>query len=92
MISITFHNSNKLIISILKFLQNRLILTSILLTSKFYNDVFYGNHLVAYVGGVNLQEMNLLESEFLSLLDWRIWVDSEEYDFYLKGLMQHFEI
>lgn len=71
------NKSNKLLIkmTIPYSHQFRLILSSILLTSKFYNDVFYGNHFVAYVGGVHLQEMNLLESEFLDLIDWRIWVD-----------------
>ena len=62
-----------------------------LLTSKFYNDVFYGNHFVAYVGGVQLSEMNSLEAEFLNLIDWRLWMETSEYDFYMKGLLQHFE-
>ena len=68
----------------------RLILTSVLLTSKFYNDIFYGNHFVAYVGGVNLEEMNLLEAEFLKFLDWKLWVDISEYERYYKSLIQHF--
>lgn len=68
----------------------RLILTAALLTSKFYNDVFYGNHFVAYIGGVHLEEMNLLEVEFLKFIDWRLWVDPSEYEFYFKGLLQHF--
>jgi hypothetical protein len=62
-----------------------------LLTSKFYNDVFYGNHFVAYVGGVHLQEMNLLESEFLNYIDWKLWVEPAEFDFYTKGVLSHFE-
>ncbi len=62
-----------------------------LLTSKFYNDVFYGNQFVAYVGGIQLAEMNSLETEYLNLLDWRLWVDSTEFDFYQKGLLSHFE-
>ncbi len=68
----------------------RLILAAVLLTSKFYNDIFYGNHFVAYIGGVHLDEINLLEAEFLKFLDWRLWVDPQEYDFYMRGLMQHF--
>ena len=68
----------------------RLILTSVLLTSKFYNDIFYGNHFVGYIGGVSTQEVNLLESTFLEWLDWRLWVDPPEYDYYLKGLIEHF--
>jgi len=67
-----------------------LILTAVLLTSKFYNDIFYGNHFVAYVGGVSLEELNLLEVEFLKFLDWKMWVDPLEYEMYLKGLIQHF--
>ena len=45
---------------------------------------------MAYVGGVTLDELNLLEAEFLKLLDWKLWVDPSEYDNYLKGLIQHF--
>jgi hypothetical protein len=68
----------------------RLILTAALVTSKFYNDVFYGNHFIAYIGGVSLEELNLLEVAFLKYLDWRLWVEPADYDFYLKGLIQHF--
>jgi hypothetical protein len=62
-----------------------------LITSKFYNDIFYGNHFAAYIGGIQLDEMNLLESEFLNYIDWKLWVETAEYDFYLKGVLQHFE-
>lgn len=72
---------------ILTLLFYRLILTAVLVTSKFYNDVFYGNHFVSYVGGVTLEEMNLLEVDFLKFLDWKLWVDPMEYDNYLKGLI-----
>ena len=65
----------------------RLILASVLLTSKFYNDIFYGNHFVAYTGGVHLQEMNLLEVEFLKYLRWKLWIDPQEYDIYFKGVV-----
>jgi Cyclin len=48
--------------------------------SKFYNDVFYGNHYVGYIGGVDLKEINILEKEFLRFINWRLWVDPLEYD------------
>jgi len=69
----------------------RLILTSILLTSKFYNDVYYGNNFAAFVGGVHLKELNVLEAEFLNYIDWALWVEPEEFDFYLRGVLAHFE-
>ena len=47
---------------------------------------------MAYIGGVHLEEMNLLEAEFLRFLDWRLWVDPAEYEFYGRGVLQHFAI
>jgi hypothetical protein len=65
----------------------RLILAAVLLASKFYNDVYYGNQHVGFVGGVDLNEINILEKEFLIFIDWSLWVDPAEYNFYLQGLL-----
>jgi hypothetical protein len=59
--------------------------------SKFYNDIFFGNHFVAYIGGVDLKEMNLLEAEFMKFIDWKLWVEPSEYVLYLNNLTLHFE-
>lgn len=32
----------------------------------------------------------MLELEFLKMLNWKLWVDPQEFDIYLKGLLQHF--
>jgi Cyclin len=59
-------------------------LTTVLLTSKFFNDVFYGNNFIAAMGGVSLQELNFLEAEFLALVNWRLWVEpTTEFEMYL---------
>ena len=69
----------------------RLILSAVLLTSKFYNDVFYGNHFLAFVGGISLPEMNLLEAEFLKLVNWALWVTPEtEFEMYLAGVIRQY--
>lgn len=53
--------------------------------------MFYGNHYLAYVGGVSLGELNLLEAEFLGLLQWKVWVEADtEYEIYLQGVVNHF--
>lgn len=36
----------------------RLLLTAILICSKFFNDLYYGNNDIAYLGGVSLEELN----------------------------------
>jgi hypothetical protein len=57
-------------------------------TSKFYNDIFYGNHFIAYVGGVSLQELNLLEAYYLKTIDWAVWVEPQaEFEMYLQGVL-----
>jgi hypothetical protein len=53
--------------------------------------VFYGNHFLAYVGGISLQEMNLLEGEFLKLVNWSLWVEPlTEFESYLAGVIRQF--
>jgi len=64
----------------------------VLVTSKFYNDVFYGNHYLAFIGGVSLQELNLLEGHFLHLISWQVWVDAEgDHNLYKQGVLTHFQ-
>ena len=86
-----FHSPPSLYIICIITYFYRLILSAVLLTSKFYNDVFYGNHFLAFVGGISLQEMNLLEAEFLKLVNWAIWVAPEtEFEMYLAGVIRQY--
>ena len=39
----------------------RIILTAVLITAKFNNDIFFANNYIASVGGVTLQHLNELE-------------------------------
>jgi len=36
-----------------------------------------------------LNDMNMLEQEFLELVEWNLMVDPEEYGFYLDSVIQH---
>ena len=69
----------------------RLILTTVLLTSKFYNDVFFSNNHIAYVGGVPVLELNCLETHFLEMIDYKLFVSPEENDRYLGALELHIQ-
>jgi hypothetical protein len=53
---------------------HRFIIASITILSKAFCDAFSPNPLFAKVGGVSLIELNLLEREFLSAMDWRLAV------------------
>jgi hypothetical protein len=65
------------------------MLTSILTAIKFNEDDFYSNTYYAKVGGISLQEINNLESEFLSLINFNLWIDYDIYQKYQNYLEQY---
>merc|ERR1719453_2645223 len=61
---------------------HRLLITSVMLATKFFDDVYYSNAYYAKVGGIRIKEVNVLEAQFLSLIEWRLHVTPQEYDQY----------
>lgn len=61
---------------------HRLLVTSVMLAVKFFDDIYYSNAYYAKVGGVRTTEVNKLEAQFLRLIDWRLHVTPQEYDHY----------
>ena len=66
---------------------HRLVVTSMMLAVKFFDDVYYSNAYYAKVGGVKGLEMNLLEAHFLRLIDWQLFVSPEEFDLYKTNVL-----
>jgi hypothetical protein len=64
----------------------RVILATVLLCSKFYNDVYYSNDQVGNVGGIHHLEMNLLEAYFLKVIDFRLYIDEVEFNQFSEQL------
>jgi hypothetical protein len=67
----------------------RLILTSILLAIKYNEDEYYSNEYYAKVGGISLREMNALETEFLLLINYSLFVDFDLFNKY-KTYIENF--
>lgn len=65
---------------------HRLIITSVMLAAKFFDDRFFRNSLYAFVGGVTTGEMNQLESEMFTLLSHNACVTVDEYYQYDSAL------
>lgn len=57
---------------------------------KFNNDNFYGNYTLAHIGGVQLDDLNNMEEQFLDILDFDVFVQEEEYNQYKVGLENFF--
>jgi len=68
---------------------HRLLITSVMLAAKFFDDHYYNNAYFAKVGGVAYAEMNSLEVEFLFMLNFDLFVTSETYKQYYDELWGH---
>jgi hypothetical protein len=55
---------------------HRFVIASITVCSKGLCDTFCTNSLYARVGGIPVSELNVLEREFLRMIDWRLTVSS----------------
>ena len=55
-----------------------MVLCIVLITSKFYNDVYYQNKYIADEGCVPLEELNLLERHFLDIIEWNLMVSGNQ--------------
>eukprot|EP00301_Raphidiophrys_heterophryoidea_P026077 c8906_g1_i1.p1 GENE.c8906_g1_i1~~c8906_g1_i1.p1 ORF type:complete len:227 (-),score=34.57 c8906_g1_i1:149-763(-) len=67
---------------------HRMLLTSVVIAIKFHEDVLVSTKHIASVGGVSTNEICRLESEFLSLLDFRVMVTEDEFEALKQGLFK----
>ncbi|MES1920012.1 hypothetical protein MHBO_001742 [Bonamia ostreae] len=80
-------NSNLFIVN--SYNIHRLVITSLMIASKFIDDRGYNNELHSKMGGVSLEEINSLEVEFLFLLNFNLFVDEKECQCYDQFLQEH---
>jgi hypothetical protein len=57
---------------------HRLLISSVLIAAKLFDDKFYSNAFYARIGGISTKELNRLELEMLQLLEFRMWVQRED--------------
>ncbi len=68
---------------------HRLLITSVMISAKFFDDQYFNNAYYAKVGGVPCKEMNSLEVEFLFLTNFSLFVTYETYKQYHTELRNH---
>ncbi|KAJ6495592.1 cyclin-domain-containing protein [Mycena vitilis] len=67
---------------------HRFIITSITVSSKGLCDTFCTNSLYAKVGGISVNELNVLEREFLEKIEWRLMCTREVLQEYYVNLVR----
>ncbi|CAD8120130.1 unnamed protein product [Paramecium sonneborni] len=71
------------------FCVHRFLLACIILSIKYNDDDYYKNDYYAKVGGITISELNKLEQELLTLLDYELYVSQKEYYYYKDKLMKY---
>lgn len=54
---------------------HRLMITAVLVATKYFDDFYFKNTFYAKLGGVTIDLINELEIEFLNLLNFNCYVD-----------------
>ncbi|KAK0195197.1 cyclin-domain-containing protein [Armillaria mellea] len=67
---------------------HRFLITAIAVASKCLCDTFCTNALYAKVGGISVTELNILEREFLQMIDWRLMCTREILSEYYTNLVR----
>jgi len=68
---------------------HRLLIVSFVISAKFNEDLHYSNAYYAQVGGIDLAELNQLESLMVQVLSWDFSVDPSNFQQYFKELSVH---
>ncbi len=66
---------------------HRILFTSILLALKYNEDLIYEFYYYSKIAGVSVEELSQLESEFLHLIDFNLFVEKDEFNTYKEFLI-----
>jgi hypothetical protein len=70
---------NKRMIRLTYYNIHRLLVVSIMISNKFFEDDYYDNKWWASIGGISLKEINVLEIEYCDLIEYNFYIKSEDY-------------
>jgi len=71
---------------------HRMLITSVMLATKFFDDETFNNLYYAKVGGLQVSELNQLEEKFLTLIDFTLTIPSDLFERYRCELMKHSKV
>ncbi|EAK90371.1 cyclin [Cryptosporidium parvum Iowa II] len=66
---------------------HRIIVTALILATKFFDDIYYSNAFYAKISGVGTRELNSLEIHFLRLVRFQLFVTEHEYEIYKRCIL-----
>jgi len=73
-----------------EFNVHRLILTSVMMAAKYYDDHHFDNAYYSRVGGLSCKEVNELERELLLMINFNVHVENELFTAWNNCLISHY--
>eukprot|EP01134_Creolimax_fragrantissima_P002879 CFRG2879T1 len=67
---------------------HRLLVTAVMVASKYFDDKYYNNVYFAKVGGIPSRQMNALEMELCFRMNWECYVLPEVFAMYVQELLR----
>ena len=64
----------------------KIIFSSLVLAIKYNEEVIFDNKFFARVGGISLSEMNFLETVYLNLINFKLYVSDEIFETYIENI------
>lgn len=80
--------SNIASIVLSQFNIHRILFAAILIAVKYNEDKIFNNGYYAEIAGVPLEELNVMESDFLGLIGFNLYIDKELFENYYSYLAQ----
>lgn len=71
---------------------HRMLITSVMVATKFFDDETFNNLYYAKVGGLQVTEVNQLEQKFLSLINFSLTIQAEIFERYRCELLKHAKV
>lgn len=71
---------------------HRLSITTLMVSAKLRDDIYYSNAYYASIGGVTAKELYYLEVQLLATIQWSTWVESNAFDEYVVKLRSMYGI
>lgn len=69
-----------------KYNIHRLLFTSILIATKYNEDIIYDNLFYSKIAGITIKELLILENSFLEIIDFDLYVSNDIYKKYSEYL------
>ena len=64
----------------------KIIFSSLVLAIKYNEEIIFDNKFFARIGGISLSEMNFLETVYLNLINFKLYVSDEIFETYIENI------